>query len=122
VRRLAESPLFWLALFSGTALVCLVVIWSKYTQRQRRIEANYRMRESLMQGDGPRDQPAAATDDEQTEPDLIRSLRPLVVVLAAVFLISIVGLAYRYVIENPKSKIQNQSAAYNPPGERRRHA
>lgn len=42
--QVADSPWFWLALFSTVALVALVAVHQKYSKRQLRLEARYENR------------------------------------------------------------------------------
>ena len=44
---LTDSPWFWLRLFSYAALIVLVAIGPKYSQRQRQIELQYQSRQDL---------------------------------------------------------------------------
>ncbi|MEX0802991.1 MAG: hypothetical protein WD688_06705 [Candidatus Binatia bacterium] len=93
----ADSPLFWLAMFSGVAVFALSIIWTKYEQRQAKIEANFQMRESLR---GRAEVPLPANAFEvPPEPDLLRSLRPLVLVFGILFPASLLGLLGRWFVQ-----------------------
>jgi hypothetical protein len=65
--KLAESPFFWLAAFSGGALAALVAIGPKFQPRQRQIEANYQMRERVYGPGAVRPQPGEAASEQRGE-------------------------------------------------------
>lgn len=46
---MGDSPWFWLSLFAGMALVCLLLVESKFAQRQARLEQRYQNRLAVQQ-------------------------------------------------------------------------
>jgi len=116
--NIADSPLFWICLFSGTALLILALMGPRYAKRQANIEVKYQARqqgaENLIERDAAKQQGQGESPPEVHEPQnpqspdsaedltaeyssterLIVSLRPLVLVLGAALLVSAAMLAW----------------------------
>jgi hypothetical protein len=91
---LADSPWFWLCLFSGVALAAVAIIGPKYARRQHGIERKFQMREHVAERRAAGD--TNADDDVFTPPErIVATLGPIAAVLAAVFVSSVVMLIRR---------------------------
>ncbi len=109
---LADSPWFWLCVFSAAALVALTAIGPKYLRRQARLENRFEHRVDAWRA---RDQ-AGSTEFEpevrpgesnQLAPESIRStLAPLGVVLCAVALWS----SYRLLRDRQSTRVSGSGS------------
>lgn len=99
---LSDSPLFWLLLFSGAAIVAVVAIQPKFAQREARLERMYhaRLRAAARAQQGGAGQGTGAADRSPEEPpapgespEPIVGLRSLALLLAGILLAAACGLA-----------------------------
>jgi len=88
---LTDSPWFWLRLFSYAALIVLVAIGPKYSQRQRQIELQYQSRHDLEFRGEQRPEGGSRIFAD----DRLISLRPLAAVALAVLVTAEIALWWR---------------------------
>jgi len=99
---LSDSPLFWLLLFSGAAIVAIVAIGPKFAQREARLERMYHARQRAAaraqppqagQGTGAAERPAKEQPAPGESPEPIVTLRSLALLLAGILFAAACGLA-----------------------------
>lgn len=95
---LADSPWFWLLLFSIFGLAALVTVGPKYSLRQGGIETRFQNRETAGAWQGEEIESAEAVDATRLprapgERNLRVSLRPLFVWVGALVAVGLIGLS-----------------------------
>jgi hypothetical protein len=90
-----DSPWFWMMLFSAAGLVVLLVVWPKYSERQRRLELQYHARQEIARRRVEGEPQARESGQEgQTAPpatgELLITLWPIALVLVALLVFSAV--------------------------------
>lgn len=90
---ITDSPLFWLLLFGSVGLVLLTAIEPKFIKRQERIERMHESRQRARPAD--RGQTRDLTAAPAWQPTGRVSLRPLMLFLAGVLLVTMVVMQFR---------------------------
>ena len=93
---LAESPLFWIALFAAMAVLALAAIGPKYARRQAGLVNRYEAR-SQAQGGALQPSPTQQDDDAQMAAESgtgqpRTNVRPIAIALGAVVVAALSGL------------------------------
>jgi hypothetical protein len=91
---LADSPLFWIVLFCGTAIFALAVIWPKHARRQARLEQMAEVREQVRYGKPGASAPADSNGEAPAADDGT-SLVPLAMGIVALCALAAGVLAFR---------------------------
>lgn len=89
----ADSPWFWVMVFSAAGLVVLVVAWPKYAQRQARLELQYHASQEVarrrVEGEAAARQPGREGDLPPPAPnELLVPLWPIGAILVLVLGVS----------------------------------
>jgi hypothetical protein len=90
---IADSPWFWVMLFSAAGVVCLLVILPQYAKRQRRLEMQYCARQEIERRQVEGTAAARPHGQEGSAPppaagELIIPLWPLLVLFSLMLLVS----------------------------------
>lgn len=88
-----DSPWFWMMLFCATGLVVLLLVWPKYSERQRRLELQYHARQEIARRRVEGEPPARATGQEGAAAppaagELLVTLWPIALVLVVLLALS----------------------------------
>jgi hypothetical protein len=89
----ADSPWFWLLLFSAAGLVFLAVAWPKYVRRQGRLELQYYAGEEITRRRAEGAPAARDVGQEGSQPpppagELIVTLWPIAAILVGMMIVS----------------------------------
>ena len=101
IARLSQSPVFWILLFGGTALLILAVMSRRIAERQVQLERRHQARSIIakraaqqQQGEAKREEPEDLSGYYSTTDRLIISVRPLMYVVGSVMVVGAVWLAW----------------------------
>ncbi len=88
-----DSPWFWMMLFCATGLVVLLIVWPKYSERQRRLELQYHARQEIARRrvEGEPSRRTTGQEGEAAPPaagELLITLWPIALVLLALLVLS----------------------------------
>lgn len=113
--------MFWLMLFGSTALIMLVAIGPKFAKRQERLERMSQSRAIAAKNTAPKNAaqrasdvpPSSDADTPRWQADHRPTLRPLILVIAAVVLTG--SLAMRFVVARRKQQTNDAPVSRSSP-------
>ena len=85
-KSVVESPWYWVYVFGIAALVAILLLGSKFQQRQAQIERTYQGREQALKiQSGEQDETELKSADELSTPGkTLLTLRPLMIIIGVV--------------------------------------